>query len=280
LGVNINDNIIKSFLVLLAYICVSILIILPIALIFKEAFSFGVRGFITAITTYEAKEAIKLSLLVCFICLPINVIFGLTAAWSISKFNFFGKNILLTLIEIPFSVSPVISGLLYILLYGNSTKFGRFLLENDIQIVFSLPGIVLVTLFVTFPFIVRELIPLMIEQGKEQEEAATLLGAKGYQVFWNITLPNIRWALLYGILLSNARALGEYGAVSVISGHIKGLTNTMPLYVETLYNEYNAQSSYAVSVVLATFAIITIFLQSLVESFYYSRVTNKEKLCL
>jgi sulfate transport system permease protein len=259
---------------------VSILIILPIALIFKEAFSFGVRGFITAITTYEAKEAIKLSLLVCFICLPINVIFGLTAAWSISKFNFFGKNILLTLIEIPFSVSPVISGLLYILLYGNSTKFGRFLLENDIQIVFSLPGIVLVTLFVTFPFIVRELIPLMIEQGKEQEEAATLLGAKGYQVFWNITLPNIRWALLYGILLSNARALGEYGAVSVISGHIKGLTNTMPLYVETLYNEYNAQSSYAVSVVLATFAIITIFLQSLVESFYYSRVTNKEKLCL
>lgn len=199
------------------------------------------------------------------VSLPINLVFGVTAAWAIAKFDFRGKQILLTLIDLPFSISPVVVGLMYLLMFGSSSWLGRWLIDHDITIIFAVPGIVLATVFITFPFIARELIPLMQAQGREEEEAAVVLGARGWQVFWHITLPNIKWGLLYGVILCNARAMGEFGAVSVVSGHIRGMTNTLPLHVEILYNEYQFSAAFAVASLLALLAVITLVIKSFVE---------------
>ncbi|HZW13184.1 MAG TPA: sulfate ABC transporter permease subunit CysW, partial [Noviherbaspirillum sp.] len=212
-----------------------------------------------------AMSAIKLTLTVAAIAVPLNVVFGIAASWCIAKFNFVGKNLLLTLIDLPFSVSPVISGLIYVLLFGAQGWFGPWLREHDIKILFAVPGIVLATIFVTFPFVARELIPLMQSQGNEEEEAALVLGASGWRTFWHVTLPNIKWGLLYGVILCNARAMGEFGAVSVVSGHIRGETNTMPLQVEILYNEYNFAAAFAVASLLALLALVTLALKTAVE---------------
>lgn len=243
----------------------SLLVVLPVVVIFIEALRHGFNAYLAALTDSDAISAIKLTLLVSVIAVPLNIIFGIAASWAIAKFEFTGKHLLITLIDLPFSVSPVISGLIYILLFGAHSTFGSWLLENDIQIVFALPGIVLTTVFVTFPFVARELIPLMQEQGPEEEEAAVMLGASGWKTFWRVTLPNIKWGLLYGVLLCNARAMGEFGAVSVVSGHIKGLTNTIPLHVEILYNEYNFQAAFAVASILTLLALITLILKSIIE---------------
>jgi sulfate transport system permease protein len=221
--------------------------------------------YIASIVEPDAWLAIKLTLVVAAISVPLNLVFGVVASWAIAKFEFRGKSFLTTLIDLPFAVSPVISGLIYILLFGAHNALGSWLIENDIQIVFAVPGIVLATVFVTFPFVARELIPLMQEQGTEEEEAAILLGAGGLQTFWRVTLPNIKWALLYGVLLCNARAMGEFGAVSVVSGHIRGLTNTIPLHVEILYNEYNFVAAFAVASILTLLALVTLVLKSAIE---------------
>src|SRR6185503_6960782 len=214
-------------------------LLLPLAAVFVEAFRAGLGAYFAAITEPDAVAAIKLTLLVAAIAVPANMIFGLTASWCIAKFDFRGKNLLITLIDLPFSVSPVVSGLVFVLIFGLQGWMGQWLRDNDIKIIFALPGIVLATIFVTFPFVARELIPLMVDQGRDEEEAAATLGAGGFSTFFRVTLPNIKWALLYGVLLCNARAMGEFGAVSVVSGHIRGLTNTMPLHVELLYNNYD-----------------------------------------
>ncbi len=252
-------------LTLLALAFLGLLVVMPVVTIFIEAFSQGWDAYVSAIIEPDAIDAIQLTLLVAAIAVPLNVVFGLLASWAIAKFEFTGKHLLITLIDLPFSVSPVISGLIYILLFGAHSAFGTWLIDNDVQIVFAVPGIVLATIFVTFPFVARELIPLMQEQGSEEEEAAILLGASGFQTFWRVTLPNIKWGLLYGVLLCNARAMGEFGAVSVVSGHIKGLTNTIPLHVEILYNEYNFQASFAVASILTLLALVTLVLKSVIE---------------
>jgi len=238
---------------------------LPLAAIFYEALRGGTKAWIVGFGDPAAWSAIKLTVLVAAISVPLNIVFGLAAAWAIGKFEFVGRNLLLTLIDLPFAVSPVISGLVYILLYGAHGWFGPWLQENDVQIIFAVPGIVLATIFVTFPFVAREVIPLMQEQGTEEEEAAITLGAGGWQTFWRVTLPNVKWAVLYGVILCNARAIGEFGAVSVVSGHIRGMTNTMPLHIEILYNEYNFAAAFAVSSVLALLALVTLVAKSLVE---------------
>ncbi len=255
----------RFFLTAIALIFLGVLVILPITIVFTEAFSQGATVYLNAIKEPDTISAIKLTLLVTAIALPLNIIFGICASWCIAKFNFTGKNILITLIDLPFSVSPVISGLIYVLLFSPNCAFGRFLIDNDINILFAVPGIVIVTIFVTFPFVARELIPLMQEQGAEEEEAAILLGASGLTTFLKVTLPNIKWALLYGVLLCNARAIGEFGAVSVISGHIRGLTNTVPLHVEILYNEYNFTAAFAVASILALLAVVTLGLKTIIE---------------
>jgi len=242
-----------------------VLVVLPVAAIFAEALSKGFGVYVASIIEPDAWAAIKLTLLVAVIAVPLNLVFGLVASWAIAKFEFRGKSFLITLIDLPFAVSPVISGLIYILLFGAHNFLGNWLIENDIQIVFAVPGIVLATLFVTFPFVARELIPLMQEQGTEEEEAAILLGANGFQTFWRVTLPNIKWALLYGVLLCNARAMGEFGAVSVVSGHIRGLTNTIPLHVEILYNEYNFAAAFSVASILTVLALVTLVLKTIIE---------------
>jgi len=242
-----------------------VLVVLPVAAIFAEALSKGFGVYVASIIEPDAWAAIKLTLLVAVIAVPLNLVFGLVASWAIAKFEFRGKSFLITLIDLPFAVSPVISGLIYILLFGAHNFLGNWLIENDIQIVFAVPGIVLATLFVTFPFVARELIPLMQEQGTEEEEAAILLGANGFQTFWRVTLPNVKWALLYGVLLCNARAMGEFGAVSVVSGHIRGLTNTIPLHVEILYNEYNFAAAFAVASILTVLALVTLVLKTIIE---------------
>ena len=242
-----------------------VLVVLPVAAIFAEALSKGFGVYVASIVEPDAWDAIKLTLLVAAIAVPLNLVFGLVASWAIAKFEFRGKSFLITLIDLPFAVSPVISGLIYILLFGAHNFLGNWLIENDIQIVFAVPGIVLATIFVTFPFVARELIPLMQEQGTEEEEAAILLGASGFQTFWRVTLPNIKWALLYGVLLCNARAMGEFGAVSVVSGHIRGLTNTIPLHVEILYNEYNFAAAFAVASILTVLALVTLVLKTAIE---------------
>ena len=239
---------------------------LPVVVVFYEAFSEGWEAYIEGVQDEYAIAAIKLTLLVAAIAVPLNMVFGVAASWAIAKFEFFGKRLLITFIDLPFSVSPVISGLIYVLLFGVHSQVGRWLVENDIQIIFAVPGLVLATIFVTFPFVARELIPLMEEQGTEEEEAAILLGATGWQTFWNVTLPNIKWGLMYGILLCNARAMGEFGAVSVVSGHIKGETNTIPLHVEILYNEYNFAAAFAVASILTLLALVTLILKQIIEA--------------
>jgi sulfate/thiosulfate transport system permease protein len=243
----------------------AIFILLPLLVVFVEAFSRGWDFFLNAIQEPDAVAAIRLTLLVAAISVPLNCVFGVIASWAIAKFDFRGKSLLISLIDLPFSVSPVVSGLIFVLLFGANGWMGPWLAERGIQIIFAVPGIVLATVFITFPFVARELIPLMAEQGRDDEEAAISLGASGLQTFWHVTLPNIRWGLLYGVLLCNARAMGEFGAVSVVSGHIRGLTNTMPLHVEILYNEYDFVGAFAVASLLASLALVTLALKSLLE---------------
>ncbi|MFC0282915.1 sulfate ABC transporter permease subunit CysW [Camelimonas abortus] len=240
-------------------------LLLPLTLIFRQAFARGVEGYLAALSDPDALAAIRLTLLVAAISVPLNLVFGVAASWAIAKFTFPGKSLLVTLVDLPFSVSPVVAGLVYVLLFGAQGLLGPWLQAHDIQIIFALPGIVLATVFVTFPFVARELIPLMQEQGTQDEEAALTLGASGLRAFFTVTLPNIRWALLYGVLLCNARAMGEFGAVSVVSGHIRGLTNTMPLHVEILYNEYNFVAAFAVASLLAILALITLLGKTVLE---------------
>jgi sulfate transport system permease protein len=237
----------------------------PLAAVFSEALGKGVAAYFAAFREPDALAAIRLTLLTASIAVPVNLLFGVAAAWAIAKFEFVGKNLLITLIDLPFSVSPVVSGLIYVLLFGLQGWLGPWLAEHDIKIIFAVPGIVLATIFVTFPFVARELIPLMQAQGTEEEEAARVLGAGGWQTFWRVTLPNIKWGLLYGVILCNARAMGEFGAVSVVSGHVRGLTNTVPLHVEILYNEYNSTAAFAVASLLALLALVTLAAKSVVE---------------
>ena len=243
----------------------AVFLLMPLIAVFVEALRKGWETYVTALVDPDALSALRLTLLAAAIALPLNLVFGVCAAWAIAKFEFRGKHFLITLIDLPFSVSPVIAGLIYVLVFGAQGWFGPWLSEHDIKIIFAVPGIVLATVFVTFPFIARELIPLMQAQGKEEEEAAIVLGASGLQAFWHVTLPNIKWGLLYGVILTNARAMGEFGAVSVVSGHIRGLTNTLPLHVEILYNEYQFAAAFAVASLLALLALVTLALKTWVE---------------
>ncbi|MBL8356738.1 MAG: sulfate ABC transporter permease subunit CysW [Delftia acidovorans] len=238
---------------------------LPLIAVFVEAFAAGVPTYLAALAEPETGHAVLLSLLIALVVLPFNVLFGVAAAWAIARFDFRGKSLLVTLIDLPFAVSPVVAGMLFILLFGARGYFGPWLSEHDFKIIFAVPGMILATLFITFPFVARELIPLMQTQGKDEEEAAVSLGASGWQMFWRVTLPNIKWGLLYGVILANARALGEFGAVSVVSGHIRGETNTLPLHVEILYNEYNAVGAFAAASVLALLALVTLVAKTIVE---------------
>ncbi|SNX59381.1 sulfate transport system permease protein [Nitrosomonas ureae] len=256
---------VRRFLIVLALAFLTLFLFVPLISVFYEAFKKGVDVYLAAITDPDAISAIKLTLTVAAIAVPLNLVFGIAAAWAIAKFEFRGKNLLITLIDLPFSVSPVVSGLIYVLVFGLQGWLGPWLAEHDIKIIFAVPGIVLATVFVTVPFIARELIPLMQAQGTEEEEAAVVLGASGWQTFCKITLPNIKWGLLYGAILCNARAMGEFGAVSVVSGHIRGSTNTMPLHVEILYNEYNFAAAFAVASLLALLALVTLALKTLIE---------------
>lgn len=240
-------------------------LLLPLVAVFSEALKQGVGTFWEAVVEPDALASIRLTLLIAAISVPLNVVFGLAASWAITKYSFRGKSLLITLIDLPFSVSPVVSGLIFVLLFGAHGWLGPWLSAHDVKIIFAVPGIILATVFITFPFVARELIPLMMEQGKDDEEAAVSLGANGWQTFWHVTLPNIRWGLLYGVLLCNARAMGEFGAVSVVSGHIRGLTNTMPLHVEILYNEYDFVGAFAVASLLAVLALVTLVAKSVLE---------------
>ena len=255
----------RLLMITIALAFLGLMLLLPLVTVFSQAFALGIGAFVEAIRQPDALAAMRLTLLVAAIAVPANVIFGLAASWAITKFDFAGKSILTSLIDLPFSVSPVVSGLVYVLLFGAQGWFGPWLAEHDIGIIFAVPGIVLATMFVTFPFVARELIPLMQAQGRDDEEAALSLGATGFQTFFRVTLPNIRWGLLYGVLLCNARAMGEFGAVSVVSGHIRGQTNTMPLHVEILYNEYDYVAAFAVAALLALLALVTLGAKSLLE---------------
>ncbi|MFN4324725.1 MAG: sulfate ABC transporter permease subunit CysW [Azonexus sp.] len=238
---------------------------LPLIAVFVEALAQGLPIYLEALKDSETRSAIWLTIVIALAVLPFNILFGVAAAWAIAKFDFRGKSLLITLIDLPFAVSPVVAGLIFILLFGSQGFFGAWLSANEIKIIFAVPGMILATLFITFPFIARELIPLMQSQGKDEEEAAISLGASGWQMFWRVTLPNIKWGLLYGVILSNARAMGEFGAVSVVSGHIRGETNTLPLHVEILYNEYNAIGAFAAASVLALLALVTLVAKTVVE---------------
>lgn len=257
---------VRRTLIGLALAFLTLFLFIPLISVFYEALKKGTDVYLAAITEPDALSAIKLTLTVAAIAVPINLIFGVAAAWAVAKFEFRGKSLLITLIDLPFSVSPVVSGLIYVLIFGLQGWLGPWLAENDIKIIFAVPGIVLATIFVTVPFIARELIPLMQAQGTEEEEAAVVLGANGWQIFFRVTLPNIKWGLLYGTILCNARAMGEFGAVSVVSGHIRGSTNTLPLHVEILYNEYNFAAAFAVASLLALLALVTLALKTFVES--------------
>ena len=257
---------VKWALIVTALAFLTFFLFVPLAIVFVEAFKKGVGVYLAAIVDADALSAMRLSLMAAAIAVPMNLVFGMAAAWCIAKFEFRGKNLLLTLIDLPFSVSPVISGLIFVLVFGLQGWFGESLRDHDLKLIFAVPGIVLATTFVTFPFIARELIPLMQAQGTEQEEAARVLGANGWQIFWRVTLPNVKWALLYGVILCNARAMGEFGAVSVVSGHIRGQTNTLPLHIEILYNEYQFAAAFAVASLLALLALVTLVLKYVVES--------------
>lgn len=256
---------VRGVLLFLALGFLTLFLLVPLAAVFIEAFRKGWQLYLDAIVEPDAWSAIKLTLLVAAIALPVNLVFGVAAAWAITKFQFRGKQFLITLIDLPFSVSPVVAGLVFVLLFGTQGWFGGWLQDNDIKIVYAVPGIILATLFVTFPFVARELIPLMQAQGSEEEQAALTLGASGWQIFWRVTLPNIKWGLLYGAILCNARAMGEFGAVSVVSGQIRGLTNTMTLHVEILYNEYQYSAAFAVASLLALLALVTLVAKNVVE---------------
>ena len=260
-----ESKVVKYLLITTAITFLAVMLVVPLITIFAEAFRKGVEAYFLSFEDEYVLSAIKLTFITAIIAVPLNLVFGLAASWAIAKYSFFGKSFLITLIDLPFAVSPVISGFVYVLLFGAQGWFGSWLIENDVQIIFAVPGIVLATIFVTFPFVARELIPLMQEQGNDEEQAALLLGASGFQTFWKVTLPNIKWGLLYGVILCNARAMGEFGAVSVVSGHIQGVTNTMPLQVEILYNEYNFVAAFAVSTLLAILALLTLVLKYILE---------------
>lgn len=257
---------IRWTLITAALVFLCLFLLLPLTAVFVEAFRKGSEAFFESFQDPDAKAAFYLTLLTAAISVPLNLIFGIAAAWCIAKFEFRGKSLLLTFIDLPFAVSPVISGLIYVLLFGAQGWLGPWLQEHDIKIIFAVPGIVLATIFVTFPFVARELIPLMQAQGSDEEQAALTLGASGWQAFWYVTLPNVKWALLYGVILCNARAMGEFGAVSVVSGHIRGETNTLPLHIEILYNEYNFVAAFACASLLALLALVTLVVKAVVES--------------
>jgi sulfate transport system permease protein len=260
-----ENRLVQFLLIGVALAFLAVFLALPLLAVFAEAFKLGLGAWQEAVSSPDAISAIRLTLLVAAISVPLNMVFGVAASWVIAKFNFPGKSLLITLIDLPFSVSPVVSGLIFVLLFGMQGLLGPWLRDHNIQIIFAVPGIVLATTFITFPFVAREMIPLMQEQGREDEEAAVSLGANGWQTFWHVTLPNIRWGLLYGVLLCNARAMGEFGAVSVVSGHIRGETNTMPLHVEILYNEYDFVGAFAVASLLAGLALVTLVAKTLLE---------------
>jgi sulfate transport system permease protein len=267
-----DPPVIRVLLVTIAAGFVALFLVMPLVVVFSEALKQGIGAAFAAISDPDALSAIKLTLIVAAIAVPLNMIFGLAASWAITKFDFSGKSLLISLIDIPFSVSPVISGLIYVLIFGMQGWLGPMLRDHGINIIFALPGIVLATMFVTFPFVARELIPLMTDQGRDEEEAATSLGASGWQTFRRVTLPNVKWGLLYGVLLCNARAMGEFGAVSVVSGHIRGLTNTMPLHVEVLYNDYQFVGAFAVASLLAMLALVTLVLKTFLEWRYADEI--------
>ena len=256
---------VRYTLIALALGFILLFLVMPLASVFTEALRKGFDVFVDALKEQDAWSAIRLTLLVAAISVPMNLVFGVAAAWAVAKYEFKGKAFLTTLIDLPFSVSPVVAGLIYVLLFGAHGWFGSWLQAHNIKIIFAVPGIVLATMFVTFPFIARELIPLMQAQGTDEEQAAQVLGASGWQTFWHVTLPNIKWGLVYGVILCNARAMGEFGAVSVVSGHIRGQTNTMPLHVEILYNEYQSVAAFAVASLLALLALVTLVIKSVVE---------------
>jgi sulfate/thiosulfate transport system permease protein len=276
-AVTTEQPLVRYVLIGVAVVFLVVFLFLPLASVFVEALRSGLGTYFASITEPDAVSAIELTLLVAAIAVPANVVFGLAASWAIAKFDFPGKSLLNSLIDLPFSVSPVISGLIYVLLFGAQGYFGAFLKSENIQIIFALPGMVLATIFVTFPFVARELVPLMQEQGTQDEEAALSLGASGWKTFVKVTLPNIRWALLYGVVLCNARAMGEFGAVSVVSGHIRGKTNTMPLHVEILYNEYNFAAAFAVASLLALLALVTLVVKVALEWRYADQIAASRR---
>jgi sulfate/thiosulfate transport system permease protein len=256
---------VKVLLITVALLFLGLFLFLPLILVFVSAFAAGVTAYFASFRDPDTLHAVQLTLLVAAIVVPLNTVFGVAAAWLISKFNFRGKQLLITLIDLPFAVSPVVAGLIFVLLFGAQGLLGPWLQAHDIKIIFAVPGIVLATLFITFPFVARELIPLMQEQGNDEEEAALVLGANGWQTFWRVTLPNVRWGLLYGVILCNARAMGEFGAVSVVSGRIRGMTTTLPLQVEILYNEYESVPAFAVASLLTLLALVTLVIKTVLE---------------
>jgi sulfate transport system permease protein len=257
---------VRWLLIITALVFLALFLVVPLAAVFVQALEKGLGAYWEAIREPDALAALRLTLLTAAIAVPLNLLFGLAGSWAIAKFDFFGKNVLITLIDLPFAVSPVISGMIFVLLFGAQGWLGPWLEARNLKVIFAVPGIVLATIFVTFPFVARELIPLMQAQGIDEEQAALVLGANGWQTFWRVTLPNVRWALLYGVILCNARAMGEFGAVSVVSGHIRGLTNTMPLHVEILYNEYNFVAAFAVASLLALLALVTLVAKQALEA--------------
>lgn len=256
---------VRRTLIGVALLFVALFLVMPLAAVFTEALRKGFGAYVDGLREPDAWSAIRLTLIVAVIAVPLNLVFGVAAAWAVAKFEFPGKTVLTTLIDLPFSVSPVVAGLMYVLVFGAQGWFGPWLIANDIKIIFAVPGIVLATMFVTFPFIARELIPLMQAQGNDEEQAAIVLGATGWQTFWHVTLPNIKWGLIYGVILCNARAMGEFGAVSVVSGHIRGQTNTIPLHVEILYNEYQSVAAFAAASLLAILALVTLLIKTVIE---------------
>lgn len=260
-----KSKFVPGILITITVLFLSLFLLLPLITIFLKAFERGMDVYIAAIIDQEAFSAIRLTLLVALIVVPLNTIFGVAAAWLITKFQFKGKQVLLSLIELPFAVSPVIAGLVFVLLFTPRGALGEWLLEHGVKLIFSVPGIIIATIFVTFPFVARELIPIMQAQGKSEEEAALSLGASGWKMFWRVTLPNIKWGLLYGMILCNARAIGEFGAVSVVSGHVRGITNTMPLHIEILYNEYQFSAAFAVATLMSLIAVFTLVIKNWIE---------------
>ncbi len=255
----------RVLLILLALAFLALFLLVPLAVVFVQALEKGVAAYFAAVREPESLAALRLTLLTAGVAVPANLVFGVAAAWAIAKFDFPGKSVLTSLIDLPFAISPVVSGLVFVLLFGRTGLLGPWLAEHGLRVIFAVPGIVLATIFVTFPFVARELIPVMEATGREEEEAARVLGASGWQIFWRVTLPNVKWGLLYGVILCNARAMGEFGAVSVVSGHIRGQTNTLPLHVEILYNEYQFQAAFAVASLLALLALVTLVVKSVVE---------------